>query len=92
MKLESIDAGSPKMAEQIHGHEVLEMMIASGIQYSVASLEAAIHEKCGTEARFHICSGGGMTASQLIETLWAKVKFAGTPEAFAFDTSKRCNH
>ncbi|MGB0259112.1 MAG: YecH family metal-binding protein [Coraliomargarita sp.] len=77
---------------EIHGHEVLEMMIASGIQYSVSSLEDAIHQKFGTDARFYICSGGGMTAAQLIETLWAKGKFAGTPEAFVFDTSKRCNH
>ena len=77
---------------EIHGHEVLEMMIASGIQYSVKSLIEAIDEKFGTEARFYICSGGGMTAAQLIETLRAKGKFAGTPESFIFDTSKRCNH
>ena len=77
---------------EIHGHEVLEMMVASGEQYSNESLKAAIDEKFGTDARFFICSGGGMTAEQLIETLWAKGKFAGTPDSFVFDTSRRCNH
>ena len=77
---------------EIHGHEVLEMMVASGKQYSTESLIEAIDEKFGSDARFYICSGGGMTATQLIETLWTKGKFAGTPESFVFDTNKRCNH
>ncbi|ADE53089.1 YecH family metal-binding protein [Coraliomargarita akajimensis] len=77
---------------EIHGHEVLEMMVASGEQYSTASLETAIHNQFGANARFYICSGGGMTAAQLIETLWAKGKFMGTEDAFVFDTGKRCNH
>mgnify|MGYP000350777894 CR=1 FL=1 len=75
-----------------HGHEVLEMMIESGQSYSNQSLQAAIEDKFGLEARFYICSGGGMTASELIETLWAKDKFTGTPDAFVFDPANRCNH
>ncbi len=77
---------------EIHGHEVLEMMVASGHPYSNESLKSAIDLKFGTDARFYICSGGGMTAAELIETLWAKGKFAGTPDSFVFDTDKRCNH
>nr|VUD32472.1 putative metal-binding protein [Raoultella sp. NCTC 9187] len=42
--------------QSIHGHEVLQMMIASGEPYSVASLEAAIVARFGDEARFHTCS------------------------------------
>lgn len=77
---------------EIHGHEVLEMMTASGQQYSNDSLKAAIETKFGHDANFYICSGGGMDAETLIETLWAKGKFAGTPDSFIFDLSKRCNH
>jgi len=75
-----------------HGHEVLEMMIESGQHYSNESLKAAINLKFGTDARFYICSGGDMTASELIEALWAKDKFTGTPESFVFDPANRCNH
>ena len=42
--------------ESIHGHEVLNMMIESGEQYSNASLEAAITARFGEQARFHTCS------------------------------------
>lgn len=41
--------------ESIHGHEVLNMMIESGEQYSNASLEAAITARFGEQARFHTC-------------------------------------
>ena len=33
--------------ESIHGHEVLNMMLASGEQYSIESLEAAIAKDWG---------------------------------------------
>ncbi|HHW9302713.1 TPA: YecH family metal-binding protein, partial [Salmonella enterica] len=45
--------------ESIHGHEVLNMMIESGEQYSNASLEAAITARFGEHARFHTCSAQG---------------------------------
>jgi probable metal-binding protein len=77
---------------EIHGHEVLEMMTASGHPYSTESLIAAIHQQFSADTRFYICSASGMTASELIETLWAKGKFAGDPDSFIFDISKRCNH
>jgi probable metal-binding protein len=77
---------------ETHGHEVLEMMSAAGHHFSNESLQQAIDAQFGSEARFYICSGGGMDAKTLIETLWAKGKFAGTADAFIFDTEKRCNH
>lgn len=77
---------------EIHGHAVLEMMIASGQTYSRESLLTAINEKFGEAARFHICSGGGMTADELIVALSAKGKFIGTEDAFVFDPSRMCQH
>ena len=44
----------------IHGHEVLQMMLASGESWTVASLEAAIRRRFGEEARFHTCSAGSV--------------------------------
>ena len=52
---------------QIHGHDVLDMMTASGATYTRASLAAAIHAKFGPDARYHTCSAEGMTAEQLNE-------------------------
>lgn len=78
--------------QEIHGHAVLQMMDESGQAYSHASLLAAINEKFGEDARFGICSGGNMTASELIDALAAKGKFVGEPNAFKFDPSAMCNH
>ncbi len=77
---------------KIHGHEVLEMMTASGKTYSNESLLADVETKFGKTARYHTCSAEDMTAAELIEFLWGHGKFAGTPEAFVFDTGKRCDH
>lgn len=78
--------------DEIHGHAVLQMMSDSGRTFSRESLIAAIGERFGEQARFYICSGGGMDAATLVDTLTAKGKFAGTPDAFVFNPATRCNH
>jgi len=78
--------------EQIHGHEVLRMMTERGHDFSRESLIQAIHERFGPRARFHICSGGGMDAAQLVDTLTAKGKFMGRPDAFQFNPATKCDH
>lgn len=50
----------------IHGHEVLQMMLASKECWTVASLEAAIHRRFGAEARFHTCSAENLSAAELV--------------------------
>jgi len=80
------------VANEIHGHAVLQMMDESGETYSRASLLAAIDKRFGAEARFFICSGSGMTAEGLIEALAAKGKFVGERESFRFDPSRMCQH
>ncbi|WP_059215714.1 YecH family metal-binding protein [Escherichia albertii] len=72
--------------ESIHGHEVLNMMIESGEQYTHASLEAAI------KARFHTCSAEGMTAGELVAFLVAKGKFIPSGDGFSTDPGKICRH
>ncbi len=78
--------------EEIHGHAVLEMMMESGHKYSRESLIETINERFGENARFYICSGGGMTASELVEKLMAKGKFIGEETAFEFNPATKCNH
>lgn len=80
------------MDNQIHGHEVLEMMVSSETAYSKESLVSAIEEKFGPEARFHTCSEEGMTAMQLVEFLESKGKFVGSEKSFSTRKEKICNH
>lgn len=76
----------------IHGHEVLNMMIASGEPYSTASLEAAIKNRFGEQARFHTCSASDMTAGELVAFLAAKGKFVAKDDCFSTHESKICRH
>ena len=78
--------------DSIHGHEVLNMMIESGEQYTHASLEAAIKARFGEQARFHTCSAEGMTAGELVAFLAAKGKFIPSEDGFSTDQSKICRH
>lgn len=64
----------------IHGHEVLQMMLASGESWTVASLEAAIRRRFGEEARFHTCSAENLSAAQLVAFLEKKGKFIAREE------------
>ena len=78
--------------DSIHGHEVLNMMIASGEQYSVESLEAAIVDRFGAEARFHTCSAQDMSTGELVTFLQNKGKFIPAVSGFTTAESKICRH
>jgi len=80
------------MPNQIHGHEVMHMILDSGLTYSRESLAAAIIGRFGSDARFHTCSAENMTAAELIEFLSARGKFSGPPEAFTLDPDRVCQH
>ena len=75
----------------IHGHEVMRMMLESGEMYDEKRLELAIHARFGESARFCTCSASGMTARQLIEFLAARGKFIPTSEGFSTDPTKICD-
>jgi probable metal-binding protein len=76
----------------IHGHEVLNMMLDSGEQYSEKSLVEAINVRFGGDARFHTCSAQEMTAAELVAFLAARGKFIPAEDGFSTHKSKICNH
>jgi len=76
----------------IHAHEILEMMIKGGKRYSNESLTAEVLEAFGPDARFYTCSGMGLDSVEIVEHLWGKGKFTGTPQDFVFLPSSRCDH
>lgn len=78
--------------QSIHGHEVLQMMIASGEPYTVATLEAEITARFGKEARFHTCSAENLSAAELVAFLQKKGKFIAAEEGFNTHESKICRH
>ncbi len=80
------------MPEHIHGHDVLDFMIASGASYTRASLADAIRKRFGADAQFHTCSADGMSAEDLIEFLAQRGKFTGTEAGFTVDPDRVCAH
>lgn len=80
------------MPEHIHGHDVLDFMIASGESYTRATLADAIRKRFGAEAQFHTCSASGMTAEELIEFLAQRGKFTGTAAGFTVAADRICAH
>ena len=78
--------------ENIHGHEVMHMMVNSGKSFSRDSLKTAIQEQFGNETRFFTCSAQGMDADQLISFLENKGKFHPVDGGFTTAPEKICNH
>ena len=78
--------------EEVHGHEVMQMMLDENKTYDAASLKAAIVERFGPEARFYTCSASGMTAEGLIQFLSERGKFVSQGDGFSTEPDKICDH
>jgi len=80
------------MADRIHGHEVKQMVMASGSTYTRDSLISAIIDKFGEETRFYSCSADSMTADELIQFFEERGKL--NPETYTFHTGPQhaCGH
>jgi len=80
------------MPKQVHGHDVLDMMLASQEVYTRESLQAAMIAKFGPDARYHTCSADNMNAATLIDFLAERGKFTEKPGGFTLDPGKVCQH
>lgn len=78
--------------DQIHGHEVMEMMVASGKTYTRETLVRDIIETFGPDARFHTCSAANMTAGQLVDFLDARGKLVPRDGGFQTSPAAPCRH
>ncbi len=76
----------------IHGHEVMHMMVNSGESYSRDSLRQAIQTNFGEDTRFFTCSAQGMDADELIQFLEVKGKFHPVEGGFTTAPERICNH
>ncbi len=84
--------GNALTMNQIHGHEVLQMMIDSGETYTKVTLVAAIKNKFGAEARFYTCSADDMTPEQLVDFLDSKGKLVPQTGGFGTSADRMCKH
>ena len=78
--------------EQIHGHEVIQMMLQSGKAYTRASLLADIVSNFGPSARFYTCSAQDLTPEGLIDFLQVRGKFVEREEGFQTSPDLMCKH
>jgi len=78
------------MPEQVHGHEVMRMMMDDGRVYTKTTLRAAIAERFGEGARFYTCSAENMTADELVIFLKGRSKFIHEGEGFRTEPDRMC--
>ncbi len=77
---------------QIHGHEVMEMMLASGKTYTKETLTQDIITKFGPQARFFTCSAENMDAEQMVEFLAVRGKLLQRDGGFQTSKDVMCQH
>ena len=80
------------MSGQIHGHEVMRMMLEEGGGYTRDSLRAAIVERFGVDTRFYTCSAEDMTPDELIVFLEQRGKFVDSESGFNTAPDRICDH
>ena len=80
------------MNPSIHGHEVLEVVLAASGPITPESLEAQVSQRFGSDARFHTCSANGLTVRQLIDLLESKGKLVLADGGLQADRSRICEH
>lgn len=78
--------------EQIHGHEVIQMMLQSGKAYTRATLLADIVSTFGPHSRFFACSAENLSPEGIIDFLQAKGKFVPCAEGFQTSSDLMCRH
>lgn len=82
----------PRLTPSVHGHDVMDAMVASNRLFTRESAAAFIIEKFGLGTRFHTCSASEMTAQDLVDFLATRGKFVGSEEGFTVNTQRVCQH
>ena len=78
--------------QSVHGHEVMHMMLERPEGFTRTELVRAIAERFGTEARFHTCSAGNLTAEGLVTFLQERGKFEERKGRMQVQPERICNH
>lgn len=77
---------------EIHAHEVIDLIRTTRPGLNRDNAAAAVRQRFGDDARFHACSGGGMTAEQTIEFLLMRGKVYEQDGVLVVRESAVCRH
>lgn len=80
------------MIKEIHAHDVLAIIDASGGLYDEAGLEAKLHETYGSGCSYYACSASGMDAAALIAFLFRKEKITNRSGRLFLSRANPCGH
>ncbi len=80
------------MPSQVHGHDVMKMMLGSEQSYTKDTLKADIINRFGEGTRFYTCSAENMTADELVEFLDSRDKFIQRETGFNTAPDQICAH
>jgi len=80
------------MAESIHGHEVMEMIMGFEGTLSRDELQEAVRVRFGEAARFHTCSAQNMTLDELLRFLDGRGKVLEVDGFLETNRGQICNH
>jgi probable metal-binding protein len=80
------------MSESIHGHEVMEMILAANPPLSRGQLEQVVKDRFGDAPRFHTCSAHNMTLDELLEFLHVRGKVVEAKGVLGTSRSQICGH
>lgn len=78
--------------EQIHGHQVMQMIVKEGLSHTRASLVSKIEETFGSATRFRTCSAEGMTAEEMVMLFEQKGKFSSEDYKMDPAAGHQCGH
>jgi len=78
--------------EQVHGHEVIRMMLTSNKAYTKASLEDEIITTFGKGTLFYTCSASNLSPKELVDFLVKRGKLVHTKDCFKTSENLICSH
>ena len=78
--------------EQVHGHEVMHMMVNAQQGYTRETLRQTIVAQFGEDTRFYTCAAENMDAIELIEFLEQRGKFHPVAGGFTTAADQICDH
>ena len=79
-------------APEVHGHEVIAMILESARSYTRQSLAEAIVARFGPDTRFFTCSASGMDAQAMVAFLESRGKFMPLEDGFTINPDRVCSH
>jgi probable metal-binding protein len=80
------------MPQSVHGHEVLEAILAHSGPIPRAHLAAAMADAHGADARYHTCSAQDMTLDELLAFLLERGKISSEADGIVAHREEMCAH